>query len=531
MNLLTPWTPIIWLALAALVSQHVGQRLAPWARTAVAAAGVAGAAALAIALRVAPTTAPVEFPWPLALGRGPSLAADAEMFPFAALIILMLAGAVAVDASAWARWPRTFALAAASLLSIYAENLLALALAWTALEALLMARGTGIAPEDEETSLGGVSAFWGIAGLVGILWAWHETQGASLRAYELANWTSRARMLLMGAALIRMGAFPWVSRRLFGGTSGGSPTDAASLSPIIAGLALAQRIAALGAPTHPTVVLWLGAAGALVCGLCAWLTPNPGHRVAWALGAPLGIVLVMWAEGIAPAPLPFAAAAASLALGFGLWTVRRPAPDQPMPRWRYALSMGVALAPVAVAGLGPLSPAMPCILHLWQALLNQSRLVVLVMALAGQMFAMAALLRPGVAPAAARGWLRTGVFATWGLAALALALWPRGLLLLAGYAPAWARDALSPGAWAALLLPLLGAMALPELQDLEDTWREYATRGARILGLGWLRSGLMGFGNAVAAAVRGLETLLHGDDYVLWAIVLLLGLILTLGFR
>ncbi|MDH7487942.1 MAG: hypothetical protein QHH80_00320, partial [Anaerolineae bacterium] len=273
MNLLTPWTPVIWLALAALVLQHVGRRLAPWARTAVAAAGVAGAAAFAIALRVGPATAPVEFLWPSSLGRGPSLAADAEMFPFAVLVVLMLAGAVAVESSAWARWPRALALAAASLLSIYAENLLALALAWIALEAFLVAQGTGIAPEDEEISLGRVSAFWGIVGLVGIVWAWHETRGASLRAYEVADWTPRARTLLMGVALIRMGAFPWVSRRLFGGASGSSPVDAASLLSVIAGVALAQRVAALGAPTHATVLLWLGAAGALVCGLCAWLTP------------------------------------------------------------------------------------------------------------------------------------------------------------------------------------------------------------------------------------------------------------------
>jgi len=530
MNLLTPWTPVIWLALAALVLQYVGPRLAPWARTAVGAAGVAGAAAFAIALRVAPTTAPVAFPWPSVVGRGPALAADAEMFPFAALLILVLAGATAAESSAWARWPRAFALAAAALLSVYAENLLALALAWVALEAFLMARGTGIAPEDEETSLGGVSAFWGIVGLMGIVWAWHETQGASLRPYELADWTPRARTLLMGAALIRMGAFPWVSRRLIGGVSGSSPTDATVLSPLIAGLALAERAAGLGASTHSGLVLWLGAVGALACGLGAWLTANPRLRVAWALGAPLGIALMMWAEGRTPAPLLFAAAAASVALGFGLWTMRRPFSELPMPRRRHVIALTLAVAPVAVACLGPLSPSTTAILRLWQALLNQSRLVVLVLALAGQMFAMAALLRPGVAPVAARGWLRSGVFAAWGLAALALALWPRGLPLLAGYAPAWARDALSPGAWAALLLPLLGAMALPELQELEDSWREYGFRALRVLNLGWLRGALMGVLGGVGVAVRGLETLLHADHYVLWAVALLLGLILTLGF-
>lgn len=530
MNLLTPWTPIIWLALVALTLHHAGRRMAPWARTAVGAVGAAGSAAITVALRVAPTSAPVEFPWPSAVGRGPALAADAGMFPFAALVVLVLAGVVADD-EAWARWPRAFALAVASLLSIYAENLLALALAWLPLEGLFLAQGTGIASEDDEASISKASAFWGFVGLVAIVWAWHETQGASLRPYEVAGWTSRARTLLAGAALIRMGAFPAVSRRLAGGTSGSSPVDAAVVLPLVAGFALAERVAGLGAPAHPGLVLWLGAVGALVCGLCAWLTANPRLRVAWALGAPVGIALMMWATGGAHTPLAFAATAASVALGFGLWTTRRPFAELPLPRWRHALALGLVLAPIAVVCLGPLSPSTAAALRLWQTLLNESGLIALVLALAGQMFAMAVLLRPGVAPVVTRGNVRVGLFALWGVGALVLALWPRALLLLADYAPASARQPLSPGAWAALLLPLLGAIALPEPQDLDDTWQEYASRALRLLNLAWLRNALLGVVGAVGAAMRGLETLLHGDNFVLWAVVLLLGLILMLRFQ
>ncbi len=530
MNLLSPWTPIVWMALVAIILHFLGRRLAPWARNAVAAGGVAVAATFVIALRLGVDSAPVGFPWPVAFGRGPALAADAEMFPFAALLVLVLAGAMAADAAAWACWPRAFALAAASLLSIYAENLLALALAWICLEVLLMAQDTGIAPDGDDVSIGRVSAFWGLLGLVAIAWAWRETQGASLRPYEVADWTRRAHTLLVGAALIRMGAFPLVSRRLVGGTTGSSPTDAAMLSPLVAGLALAQRAAGLRSLSHPIALLWLGAAGALICGLSAWLTANPRHRLAWALGAPIGILLMMWAEGTTPAPLVFAGAAASLALGFSLWTVRRPFAGLPAPRGRHALAAALALAPIALACMGPLSPATVSVLRLWQGLLNRSQWIVLVLALAGQMLAMAALLYPGVAPGAARGRLRTGVFALWGLAALAVALWPRGLLSLADYAPAVSRQALSPGAWAALLLPLLGALALPELHELDEPWQDYGSKALPFLGLGWLRVGLQGFGNAVASAVRGLETLLYGDNYALWALALLLGLILMLGF-
>lgn len=529
MNLLTPWTPIIWLALTALILPHVAQRLVPWARTAVGAVGVAGAAAFTIALRLALTSAPVGFPWPSAVGRGPSLAADAEMFPFAALIVLLLAGVV-VDTGAWPRWPRAFALAAASLLSIYAENLLALALAWIPLEGLLVAQRVGAASEEDEASIGKAAAFWGFVGLAAIAWAWHETHGASLRPYELGGWTSRARVLLLGAALIRMSAFPLVSRRLIGVMSGSSPVDAPALSPLVAGLALAQRAARLGTLVQPSLVLGLGAVGALACGLCAWLTANPRLRVAWALGVPVSIALMMWAEGGTCPPLVFGAAAASVALGFGLWTVRRPFAELPLPRWRHTLALILAVAPVAVVCMGPLSPSTAPILRLWQSLLSRSGLIALVLALTGQMFAMAALLRPGVAPVATRGNVRAGLFVLWGVGALAMALWPRGLLLLADYAPASARDALSPGAWAALLLPLLGAIALLEPHDLGDTWQEYGSKALRIVNLGWLRSALMGAGSGVGAAARGLETLLHGENHVLWAVALLLALILTLGF-
>ncbi len=530
MNLLTPWTPIIWLALVALVLQAGGRRLAPWARTVVRAAGVAGAGAFAVALRLSPDSAPVGFPWPASLGHGPALVADPEMFPFAALTVLILAGAVAADAAAWARWPRALALAAASLLSIYAENLLALAGAWLALEMLLATQEAGVGADADDTRTATVSAFWGMVGWVAIAWLWRETRGASLRPYETPQWTAAARAILMAVALIRMGAFPLASRRLAHGLSGLSPADAAGLAPTVAGLALAQRAAALGAPPHPGAALWLGAVGAVACGLAAWLDANPRHRAAWALGTPLGLGVMMWAEGVAPAHLVFGATAAALALGFGLWTVRQPFAAVPAPRWRHALAAGVALAPIAVACMGPLSPATASTLGLWQALLNHSRLVALALALAGQMLAMAALLYPGVAPASARDRTRAAIFAIWGITALALALWPRGLSLLAGDTSAVGVTPLSPGAWAALLLPLLGAMALPQLQEIEDTWRGYAPRALRILNLAWLRRALLGVVGAAGVAVRGVEALLHGEAYVLWAAVLLLGLMLTLGF-
>lgn len=529
MDLFTPWTPSIGLALVALALQHGGRRLAPWARNALAGAGVAGAAGLVVALRFGADSAPVGFPWPASVGHSPSLAADPEMFPFAGLIVLILAGAVAADAAAWARWPRALALAAASLLSIYAENLPALAGAWVALEVLLVAQEPGVSTDTDDRRLGKVSAFWGVLGWVAIAWLWRATQGASLRPYETPQWTAATRTILLAVGLIRMGVFPLVSRRLAHGLSGLATADAVGLAPAIAGLAIAQRAAALGAPSYPDVALWIGAIGAAACGLSAWVNANPRHRVAWALGTPLGLGLMMWAEGVAPAQVIFAATAAAMALGFGLWTVRQPFAGVPTPRRRHALAAAVSLAPIAVVGMGPLSPATVPALGLWQALLNQSRLVALAQALAGQMLAMAALLHPGVAPASPRRRTRAGVFAIWGITALALALGPRALLMLAGAAPAWSTPSLSPGAWAALLLPLLGAMALPELQELGDTWREYGARASRFLSLAWLRAGLSEFGNALAAAARGLEALTLGETYAIWVLVLLLGLVLMLG--
>jgi len=527
MTLLNPWTLLVWMALWAILIQALGRRLPAWARTALAVGGMTGAAILAVALRLSADSAPAALPWPASLGRGPALAADAEMFPFAAILILTLAGAMLADVGAWDRWPRAGLLAAAALFSVYAENLLALAMAWILLEVLTWGRSG--ADEADEASIGAWSAFWGSVGLAAILWVWHETQGASLRPYEVAAWTPRARMLLVGVALIRMGVFPLVSRRLSQGAHGDSPLDAAALAPTVAGVALAQRAAFVGPLPQPQAVLWVGALGTLACGMAAWLHAEPRQRVAWALGAPLGILLMMWAEGVEPAPLPFAAIAASVGLGVGLWTIRWQTPQHWASPLQRAVGIVLGLAPVAVACAGPLSPAMASVLGLWQSLLNQSGFVLLVFALAGQMFAMAALWHPGVAPSPARGKPRMGVFAAWGLMALALALGPRWALRLGGHTSAWNGVALSPGAWAALVLPLLGATTLPELGNLGDAWREYGPSAGRILGLGWLRRGLAALGNRLALALRGLEALLCGDDYVLWALVLLLGLVLMLG--
>jgi len=199
MTLLNPWTLLVWMALWAILIQALGRRLRAWARAALAVGGMTGAAILAVALRLSADSAPAALPWPASLGRGPALAADAAMFPFAAILILTLAGAMLADVGAWDRWPRAGLLAAAALFSVYAENLLALAMAWILLEVLTWGRSG--ADEADEASIGAWSAFWGSVGLAAILWVWHETQGASLRPYEVAAWTPRARMLLVGVVL------------------------------------------------------------------------------------------------------------------------------------------------------------------------------------------------------------------------------------------------------------------------------------------------------------------------------------------
>ena len=530
MNLATPWTPILLLALLAALIHLLRGRLEGWRGATLAGVGLAAVLASLVLLRLSPDSAPLGFPWAPALGTSPHWAADPEMFPFALVLLLLFAGVVLSGAST-ARWPSVFLLAAASLGILFAENLLALALAWLLMETLLHLMGRDTAPRRDASAF---DALWGFLGLAGILFLWRATDGASLRPYETSQWTVQARLILTGVAIIRVGAYPLVSRRLALGADRLSPVDVSAGAPIIAGLALAERAALLGPLPNSGWLVWFSAASALVCGFAAWQNPSARVRLNWAIRAVLGLVLMLWSADVVPPLLLFPGAAASIALGMGLWILRPSTAPSTGPDWRRGLRSAAWFAPAVILGLGPLSPAAFSMLRLWQHLLDQSMFLPLVLGLAGQTLAMSALLRADSSEERFEisAMSRRGVYALWLVCALAWALLPRAILALGGDESGTIAAALelpqTLGAWAALALPLLGVLGVSGPGRLSHIGQDWIKRVSNVLDLGWLRSAALVAGRWIGRAVGGLDDLLCGDGALPWSLALLFGLVLFL---
>ena len=532
-NLITPWAPIFLLLLLAILFHLSRGRLAGWRAVALAGLGLAAVAASLAMLRLSPDTAPLAFPWQPSLGSSPHWAADPEMFPFAAVLVALLAGVIFADNARTARWPSAFLLAAGAFGILFAENLLALALAWLLMEAILRVAAAD-SPDTSRRDVNTLDALWGFLGLAAILFLWHVTDGASLRPYQTGQWTEQARTILAAVALVRMGVYPLVSRRLAFGAARLSPLDACAAAPVVAGLALAQRAATLGSVLHPQWLVWLGAASALLCGFVAWQRASADDRIQWAVRAVLALALLLWGAGAVPPLFLFPAVAASIALGLGLSTLK---PSAPLPEgafWRRGLSAAAWLAPVIVLGFGPLSPVTYGMLDLWQHLMDEATFLPLILALTGQMLAMAALLHTSPKERAAVGKAaRWGTYGFWLAVVLAWVFATRAILALggdeSGAIAASMRLPQSLGAWAALALPLLGALALPEPSRLSSAARTWMERVAAFLTLGWLGTLALAAGEWIGRALNGLDSLLGGEGYLAWTVVLLLGLVLWIA--
>jgi len=341
-------------------------------------------------------------------------------------------------------------------------------------------------------------------------------------------------MILMGVAVLRMGAYPFVSRRLAVGADGFSPVDASAATPIIAGLALAEHAALLVPLPVSSWLTWIGAGSALICGFAAWQSAPARARLDWAVRAALGLVLMLWGANIVPPSLLFPCAAASIGLGIGLWILRPSIAQSTGPVWRRGLRAAAWFAPAIMVGLGPLSPAAMPMLKLWQHLLDQSMLLPLILGLAGQTLAMSALLRADSSEETLllAATPRRMVYIFWLLCALAWALLPRQILAIgsdeSGALAAALEIPQTLGAWAAMALPLLGVLGLPGLGRIPYAWQVWVERVSGVLSLGWLRSAALVAGRWIGGSIEGLDDLLGGDGALPWALVFLFGLALFL---
>ena len=186
-------------------------------------------------------------------------------------------------------------------------------------------------------------------------------------------------------------------------------------------------------------------------------------------------------------------------------------------------------------GLGPLSPLAYGMLQTWQRLLEGGLFPLLLVGLAGQTLLIGALLRKvplgeTVGVHEPQGWSMVGL---WTFAAFVLAVWPAAIAHLAGFS--WQESVSgfhlspSPGIWAAMLLPLLGGIALPGPSALGPEWREWADRAIAVASLEWLHAAAGALGWAAEWALQKLESFLSETGYLTWAIALLMAVILALA--
>lgn len=531
-NLVTPWSPVALLGLlAALIHLLRGRVRGAWLSSLIG-LGLAMVGAVLVLLRLSPESAPLSFPWPAALGSAPQWAADPELFPFAIVIFLVAGGAAVARETSLEKLVEPLFLAAATFLFLFAENLPALAISWVILEVILVALKEASPLDVGQRGMRQLDAVWGFLALAGILFAWNETQGAALRAYGAAEWTLRARGILLAVILVRLGVYPLTSRRLSLREARLEPLDAFAILPVVAGLALAERLALLGPIPYLPQLAWLGALSAPICGFSAWNSPAAARRVQWGVRAALALVLLAWGVDVIPPPLLFPSAAASIGLGFGLWMLRPPEPSPTstmrMLLWWFFVWGG----PVIALGLGPLAPTTYSMMQLWQRLLETSRFLPLVLGIVGQALLMAALLRTfslgvSVGVQEAPGWSMIGL---WSAVAVAVAVWPRALTFLAGLE--WQEVAvgletpLSPGVWAAMVLPLLAAIALPSRLSLGRDWLRWANRVQAFLSLSWLHQIAGAAGRVLGRTLRQAEEILSESGTVAWALAFLIGLLL-----
>jgi hypothetical protein len=215
-------------------------------------------------------------------------------------------------------------------------------------------------------------------------------------------------------------------------------------------------------------------------------------------------------------------------------------PDDPRTWWRVA---PVAVAWLSLAG-APLTLGFPVQAALHSGLMSEGRWVVLSLFIVAKAGILGALLRvlldvecvlpeladlsAGVpAPAAPhnRAWQRDVAYG----AGAALAL---GILVL-GIAPAllgapglgtWFGVGSLP-AWAALLLPVAGALIFYRDQERITAWMEgWAPIVERVLDVGWLYRGIEQATNVLGAAIWNGSLVVEGAGYMAW--VTLIGLVI-----
>ncbi len=406
------------------------------------------------------------------------------------------------------------AMLAMGLASVFAANLLTLAIAWGLLDALfgltLLARGGAASGRRAQVALGlnglATLAVWIVAVLI--------EQDHVSPYWHLLALPSTARSLMGLAAALRLGLYPlhlWQPVELAG------ELDRAILIylvPAAAGLALWVRLAVIQALPEGSLWPTIALVTALLGGVQAWLQSDPRESLPHlALG--YGGVLILAATGARIPVTALVAGSASWVLGLTLVFMGRPF-TRVTWLWAGLSALGVA----TLAGL-PLTVGFVGRLALYQALLAGPAWMLLLaliaeMLLISAMFRRLTMLEPETS-------IPQGVLGHIGYAiALAVAAAPLFVPGVVHMPEGQVVLGLDTAAWIAWAVPLVGAAVLTILSTrLDRRMREWGQVLGRVIRLDWLYSMLIPMLRAPARVGLLLADLLEGEAAFLWMLVIL----------
>jgi len=408
----------------------------------------------------------------------------------------------------------TLTMLAVGLGSIFAANILTVALCWGMLDALfcltLLAHGGPTSGRRAQLALGinglATLAVWIVAALI--------EQDHLSPYWHLLLLPPTARILMGLAAALRLGLYPlhiWQPVELIGESD---RSILLYLTPAMAGLALWARLAVIQG--LPEGNLWpaIALVTALIGGALAWIQPDPGESLPHlALGC--GGMLILTAT-IGKTPAALAAGSASWLLGLtALFVGRSFARGATGWLWAIPAALGVA----TLAGLPP-TLGFASRAAFYQGA-SSGPIWIFILAIVAEILLISAMLRRLLTPDATS--LPQSALARIGyIVALIVAAAPVIVLGVIPSPAAAPMTGLSAMAWIGWAAPLAGgAVLVITIERLRPRIHQWEIAASQVLRLDWLYSLFLNLTRGVARGGLWLADVLEGDGAFLWMFLIL----------
>ncbi len=492
-------------------------------------------AALALGLRLPATVSLSAWPEPL-FDVSLTLTADRVSWLFG-LAILSIAVAVFLTGLARSGPPlgsrlASLLVAAAALAAVQAENLVTLAITWSALDTLYFLSLILPARDEKIEGQAALSLMFNVLATFGVIAAALDTlhEGQPLLLSGHSAFTDRGVGLLLFAALFRLGVFPFHL---------GLPGEASNRQGLNTMLRLAPAVAALALLTHVVGAapelpfrLWLSAAaclGLLISAVQWWGASDPRQGIGYAVLAhsSLALLAILWGGaqgGMGALAIGLAAVlgGAALFLSNGFNDSER------------AWVIPSLLAAFVLAG-GPLTIGYIGAVIVYSGLIASGAWVLFILCVLGQALLAASYLRLALWPGApvSKSEPITGLAYLFGMAipllfAVLSGLAPASIAQAAGAPPPDLFAPQSLTALGAVTAAILGGVGLPALAG-RPGWRFESLLRARAesawtavsaaVRLDWLYQLTWDVYRFIGRMLRVAAAVIEGEGGVLWVIV------------